>query len=412
MITVDDVSVSLGDVAVLDGVDLTVDAGEFVGLVGPNGAGKTTLLRSINGALAPDTGRVLVDGELIHELSSREASRHVATVPQNTAVRFAFDVADVVAMGRTPHRSRFSADAGQADAVATALERTGVAHLRDRRVDTLSGGERQRVFLARALAQDASTLVLDEPTASLDVNHASQTLHLVREIADEGRAVLAAIHDLESAARFCDRLALVHDGRVLDQGTPAEVLSAETIETTFDANSVVTTNPVTGSPAVTTLPASTTQGKRVHVIGGGDVGAQAIGACWAAGHRVTAGPCHENDTACSVARSLDVAVETTPPFTPVGNDTLDVVREQVDAADVTVVADLIIDPSTATLRALDGSNRLVLVESRPITARNHAGTDGKRAYERIRERATVTRIDDLLSAVRDVPRAHPAPADD
>jgi len=219
VIRVDDVHVAFGDVEVLDGVDLAVEAGEFVGLVGPNSAGKTTLLRTVNGALAPDAGEVFVGDDRIHDLSSRATSRRVATVPQDTSVRFAFDVADVVAMGRTPHRSRFSSDPDQTAHVDAALERTETAHLRDRRVDTLSGGERQRVFIARALAQDAPSLVLDEPTASLDVNHATQTLALVRELADEDRAVLAAIHDLESAARFCDRLALVHDGRIVDQGS-------------------------------------------------------------------------------------------------------------------------------------------------------------------------------------------------
>lgn len=393
MIRVDDVHVAFGDVEVLDGVDLAVEAGEFVGLVGPNGAGKTTLLRTVNGALAPDAGEVFVGDDRIHDLSSRATSRRVATVPQDTSVRFAFDVADVVAMGRTPHRSRFSSDPDQIAHVDAALERTETAHLRDRRVDTLSGGERQRVFIARALAQDAPSLVLDEPTASLDVNHATQTLALVRELADEDRAVLAAIHDLESAARFCDRLALVHDGRIVDQGEPANVLTTEALETAFDARGVVTTNPVTDSPAVTTLPSTAGGGSRVHVLGGGQTGASVVGSCWAAGHRVSAGPYSHDDAAQSVARTLDVPVETTPPFTAIDSATVDAVGERIAAADVTVLADPVIDPAATLCRLAEAAERLVVVESRPLAERNYAGERGRQRYETLRRRARVVDAD-------------------
>ena len=253
MIEVESVDVSLGDTEILRDVSLRVPAGEFVGLVGPNGAGKTTLLRTVNGAIDPDAGRVLVDGDRMDDLSSRAGSRRVATVPQDTGTRFAFSVADVVAMGRTPHRSRFGSDGDGDDAVERALERTSTASFRDRRISTLSGGERQRVFVARAIAQEAPALVLDEPTASLDVNHATRTLSLVRELVADGRAVLGAIHDLEAAARFCDRLVMLADGEVVASGEPADVLTADALATSFDMESVVTRNPVTGTPTVTPL---------------------------------------------------------------------------------------------------------------------------------------------------------------
>lgn len=395
MIRVDDVSVSLGGVPVLDAVDLSVGEGTFVGLVGPNGAGKTTLLRTINGELTPDDGAVFVEGERIHGLSSRVASRRVATVPQNTSVRFAFDVADVVAMGRTPHRSRFARDPDVRDHVDDALERTGITHLRDRRVDTLSGGERQRVFIARAVAQDAPACVLDEPTASLDVNYASKTLSLVRKLADEGRAVLAAIHDLESAARFCDRLALVHDGRLVDHGPPEEVLTTDAIETAFDARSVVTTNPVTGSPAVTTLPATTDGTCRVHVIGGGETGANVISECFAAGHIVSAGPYTPGDSALALARALDVPTECVSPFSPIDSATVNTVEERIATADVTVFADAAVDPGGALVELAGAAERLLVVEAPAPEERNEFDESDRTQYEAVKTSGTVVDRDDI-----------------
>ncbi len=249
---VEDLAVCLGGTRVLEDVSTTVPEGSLVGLVGPNGAGKTTLLRTINATLDPDSGRVTVGGAEVHALDSQAVSRRVATVPQDTAISFDFSVRQVVEMGRYPHRSRFGADPDP-EAVERAMERAAVADLADRSIDAVSGGERQRVVLARALAQDAPVLVLDEPTASLDVNHQVATLDLVRELVADGRSALAAIHDLNLAARYCDRIVLLAEGSILAAGDPGEVLTESAIGSAFGADAVVTDHPVTGSPLVTAL---------------------------------------------------------------------------------------------------------------------------------------------------------------
>ncbi|WP_225333934.1 ATP-binding cassette domain-containing protein [Halomicrobium urmianum] len=406
------VDVSFGDLDILDGVSLSVEPGEFVGLVGPNGAGKTTLLRTINGAVTPDAGRVSVGGRRIDDLSSREASRLVATVPQDTSVRFAFAVEDLVAMGRTPHRSRFGGDPNAAEHVERALRRAEVDGLRERRVDELSGGERQRVYLARALAQDAPALVLDEPTASLDVNHAARTLSLVRDLVGEDRAAVAAIHDLEAAGRYCDRLALLHDGGVVARGPPGEVLTSATLETAFDARAAVTENPLTGSPAVTTLPAPADGSIRVHVIGGGRVGAGVVGRLRGAGHDVSVGPLPAGDAALGVARALDVPADVAPPFAPLPEATLADVRERVRAADVAVLADPAVAPSLDRIDLAREADRLVLVADRPLDERDHSGAEGRRRVERLRAESTVVAADEVADAVRRAAQSRRAAADD
>ena len=252
-----DLRVRLGGEPVLSDVSLSVDRGEFVGLVGPNGAGKTTLLRTLNGTLTPDAGTVRVDDTPLSTQSSRETARRVATVPQETSLSFEFSVADVVEMGRTPYVSRFGrTTADDREAVATAMDAAEVAEFADRSVQTLSGGERQRVLLARALAQETPALLLDEPTASLDINHQVRTLSLVRETVDgdTDRAVLAAIHDLDLAARYCDRLLLLSDGAIQAAGDPAAVLDSDALRAAFGVPTELSRDPATDTPRVTAVP--------------------------------------------------------------------------------------------------------------------------------------------------------------
>lgn len=338
MIDLTDVSLSFGGVRVLEGVDLRVDRGEFVALVGPNGAGKTTLLRTINGVLDPEAGAVSVDGEPLAQQSAREISRTLATVPQDTHVGFAFSAEQVVEMGRTPHRSRLDWN-DEADPVDAALERTETTHLRDRGIDDLSGGERQRVLLARALAQEPDALLLDEPTANLDINHQVRMLGLVKDLVAEGRAALAAIHDLDLAARFCDRLLLLHEGEICARGPPETVLNDPRLGDAFATTSAVTRNSITGTPTVAAFADRPDREMTVHVAGGGESGLTAVRTLWRAGFDVTAGVVPEGDVTDSLAASLNLKTVTAPPFGPVPEAAERDAARLASEADAVVVTD-------------------------------------------------------------------------
>ena len=236
---------------VLEWVDLELSAGEILGVIGPNGAGKTTLLRAVAGALRPSFGVVYLDGKELGQLKPQEVARQIAVVAQVPSVSLDFRVRELVELGRLPHL-RPPDRLGPADrkAVENALRLTGLEDLAERPISSLSGGERQRVFLAMALAQEPQILLLDEPTAHLDVRYRLEFLILVRKLAQEGLAVAMALHDLNLAAQFSDRLLLLGQGRVLAQGLPEEVLIPELLEKAFGVKAWVLVHPVTGRPWV------------------------------------------------------------------------------------------------------------------------------------------------------------------
>ena len=223
-------SFTAGDHRVLRDVAAAVPAGALSAVVGPNGSGKSTLLRLLVGALAPDTGGVLLDGEDVEQLPRRERARRLALVEQDSPADVSREVLDVVLLGRTPHRPRWGSDSAlDLDVAHRALARTGASALLGRDFATLSGGERQRVHLARALAQQPRLLLLDEPTNHLDVAAQLTVLGLARELTTEGVTVLAALHDLNHALRYCDHVLVLHGGRVAAAGPPAQVLTEDLV---------------------------------------------------------------------------------------------------------------------------------------------------------------------------------------
>jgi iron complex transport system ATP-binding protein len=240
---------------VVDGVSLAIERGDLVGLLGPNGSGKTTMLKLLGGMLRPRQGSVSFQGRRLADWPRREAARKIAYVPQETHAPFDFSVMEIVLMGRFPHLGPFALE-GPADlAVAhQALEATGMSAFAERLFHTLSGGEKQRVVIASALAQEPELLLLDEPTASLDVGHQLEVQQLLSRLnAGGGVAIVLSTHDLNFAASLCRRLILVRDGRVLASGLTQEVLTPAAVRALYDVDADIHMHERAGHLTVTPI---------------------------------------------------------------------------------------------------------------------------------------------------------------
>lgn len=240
------------DRAVVDALSLDIRAGEFVAIVGPNGCGKSTLLRAIARLMRPTSGTIVLDGRDLRDRTPRELARKLGMLPQSNIAPEGMRVVDLIARGRHPHRGAFAPWSSEDEAaVRHAMESTGVVDLAARDIDTLSGGQRQRVWLAMALAQDTGVLLLDEPTTYLDIAHQMDAMELFRRVnREQGRTIIAVLHDLNHAARYADRLVALRDGRVVIDGPPSTVLTADSVERVFDLPCRVIEDPETHTPLV------------------------------------------------------------------------------------------------------------------------------------------------------------------
>lgn len=231
----------------LSAINLTFKEGQFVGLIGANGAGKSTLLQLLLGLLPAKSGKILLHGENIKQLKRRDIAKQLAFVPQSIELPYAFSAQQLVAMGRNPYLGAFELETEQdKQLIDEAMLQTDISHLQQRLVNTLSGGEKQRVIIARALAQQSPTILLDEPIASLDICHQLETLQLIKSLTKAGKSAICALHDLNLAARYCDRLLLIgkqQDGitTIISDGTPEQVLTEKNLRDHFSIKAEIST---------------------------------------------------------------------------------------------------------------------------------------------------------------------------
>ena len=250
-VSVSGVWASYGERDVLNGLELEVAQGTLTALAGPNGVGKSTLLRLIAGVFRPSRGEIQVMGQDVFAMSGKQRARLVAVVPQNPDLPRGASALEVVLMGRNPHLSLLAWEtAADVEIAIESLRMTSAEHLMERPVHQLSGGERQRVAIAMALAQQTPVILLDEPTANLDLAYQPAIMRLLRELAAEGKTMVTAVHDLTLAGQFCDDVALVSEGRVIACGPPEETLTTASIRRVYGADTLVLEHPETGKPIV------------------------------------------------------------------------------------------------------------------------------------------------------------------
>lgn len=239
---------------ILKDVSLKVNKGDFAGIVGPNGSGKTTLVKNIMRSLTPDRDTVFVSGEDVRSLSTKNLAKVLGAVPQTNVIEYDFTAHEIVLMGRAPHIGRFQRESEyDFDIVESAMKKTDTWHFKDRSVKELSGGERQRVIIARALAQEPEVLVLDEPVTHLDIKHQIGLMELTKNLCQEkGITVIAILHDLNFAMSYCDHVMLVHQGSIVESGSPRHILTEENIKSVYDIDVCIVDHPKTGQPYIVT----------------------------------------------------------------------------------------------------------------------------------------------------------------
>jgi iron complex transport system ATP-binding protein len=379
------ISAGYGPKTVIRDVSLSLDSAEVVGIIGPNGAGKSTLLRALSGVLVPTSGTVTVDGLPLEALSSRQRALHIAFVPQSEPAVFEFPVKEIVLMGRHAHvRGLGGESSADFEAAARAMAACDILSLADRPVTSLSGGEHRLVLIARGLAQQAPILLLDEPIAHLDINHQVQILSLARRMADkESTAVLVALHELNLAAEYCDRLILMSDGKVTAEGAPNQVLTPELLERAYGTSVQVSPSPATGKPMVLPLPqaASPSIGAvHVHVICGGATGASLLAQLGRRGFHVTAGVLNRLDSDQVAAEAMNIPHVTEAPFSPIGESAIEECRRLLETADSVIVTEVPIGHGNIAnleiaLHALRLGKRVILIESTPFAARDYTDED-------------------------------------
>ncbi len=265
MIELKDVSLGYDHRAILSNVNLKAVPGKILGLIGPNGSGKSTLIKGMTRVLNLFSGHIFIDRRDIKSIKRAELARLIATVPQNPVLPEAFTAFEVVLMGRTPHLGLLRYE-GEGDmAIAwQAMEATQTQFFAERRVGELSGGERQRLIIARALTQQPKAILLDEPTAHLDINHQVEILNLVKKLCDEQNlTVVAALHDLNLAAQYCDWLVMLNGGQVYTKGTPQDVLTAQNIKEVYGAEVCVYPHPVNKLPTTFITAGEGKEGKHL-----------------------------------------------------------------------------------------------------------------------------------------------------
>jgi iron complex transport system ATP-binding protein len=256
LINVNNLTFSYGDDPVLKGLTFTVGEGDFLGIIGPNGSGKSTLLRLLANLLKPVTGSISIGERDLDEYSIKNLARVIAAVPEETLVNFPFTVEELVTMGRTPYLSFLeSFTVHDREIASEAMQRTGILHLRHRYINEISSGERQRAFIAQALAQETRIVILDEPTAHLDINHQTEIFDLLKNLQVYNRlTILVVSHDLNLAALYCEKLLLMKAGALFALGTPAEVITERNLGEVYNSQVMVTENPAAKKPQISLIP--------------------------------------------------------------------------------------------------------------------------------------------------------------
>ena len=384
-----------------EGIDLALHKGEIIGITGPNGAGKSTLLRLLSGYLAPSAGEITYGDQSLSSLNDRQRAAYVSFMSQKGPDTFAFSVSEIVEMGSYASLGR-APGAQEREAALKALETVGIGDLAERRFTTLSGGEQQLVMFAQVLMQDTPVILLDEPTSSLDIGHESQLLQMLRDLCREGRGVLTAVHNLNSAAEYCDRIIMLHQGRIVSSGTPREVFTEEHLRSWYQTEVRLGTNEATGSLVVTALPKrSSGAGVHVHLIGGAGSAVALTRELYLLGCTISGGAAHELDSDAKIWESLGAEYVTVPAFGEIDRFSFQRAEAMVKQADITILCSFPVGSGNqANLELAKRAKRLVIAEE-PLE-RTFFTSEAQQLFESLKDNSPSVPTHDIADLVREL----------
>ena len=401
MLSISSLGYSINGVEILKDVSLTVRQGEFLGIIGPNGAGKTTLLKLMLGLLTPTTGDVTLFDQPVAKMDPKERARLEAYLSQDVMTSFPYPVLDIVLMGRYPYLRRFGRESeADIEEARRALSYVGLAGFEHRLFNELSGGERQLALFAKVLAQDATLLILDEPTSNLDIRHQDQFFSMAAELAEEQKGVIAAVHNLDIASRYCSRLVLLDRGHVVADGAPDQVLRSEVLDPVYGIRTTISTNTATGSLMVDVVPRKWgSEGPRVHIVGGGGSAINLTRDLARLGYRLTGGVAHQYDADEQLWKTLDIPHSSVEPFSKISASEAGKVADWIAEAEYTVLCDFPIGPGNLLNLELasHSANLIVIEEDSEVRQRSFFVDEGEEGLSALRERGRFLKYADVVS---------------
>lgn len=377
---------------------LSLEEGEVLGLIGPNSSGKTTLLKLMDGLLQPQRGKVFLDGEELRRLPRLQVAKQIAVVPQGVEIPFSFTVGEIVLMGRAPYLGRFGWEKRKdLDIAREGMALTDVAALENRPFSELSQGEKQRALIARALAQEPKLILLDEPTSHLDINHQVEINELIRRLnLEKNLTVLNISHDLNLAAEYSHRIALLHRGSIFSMGTPSTVITEENIRRVYETTVMVEKNPITGAPRVTPIGKARMEKsgpqKTIHLICGEGSGVDSARRLTLRGYQVSLGVLNIGDTDQKIGKTLGLAMVLEEPFSPISERSYRENQILMEKADLVVLERFLVGKGNlpnlkAAIAALGEGKKVIALEN--DLEYDFTYGEAKACYQRLKEGGAV-----------------------
>ncbi len=414
ILSLDGVTTGYREKEVLEEISFEMERGEFLGVIGPNGCGKSTLVRAITDVIDIWEGVITLDGEPLRSYSRKNLARKVAVVPQNTYISFPFTVKEIVMMGRAPYLGRFdNPKKVDHDRVEDAMKITGTYDLKSRRANQLSGGELQRVVTARALSQSPELLLLDEATSHLDIGHKLEMMDIVKKRCKVGElSVLSIFHNLNLAARYCERIILIDEGRIHAAGRPEDVLTRSHLRAVYGIEAEVHENPRTGGLYITPIEEQSVESEKdmkVHIVCGGGSSGRLMKSLVEEGFYVSAGVLNVMDTDFEKANFLDIDMVEAPPFSPLTADDQKKNDGLIISSDIVIGTEFPVGHGNiknlvSLANAAKKGKTVVLIESSPIEERDYTEGKASALYNKIKsypDCRIVCSQEEALSLVKD-----------